>query len=212
MYKKILVPLDGSKLAEIALSYTAELIKRLPGVEVDLLHVYNPREKAMAPMYRAYIEQAADTIRRQLADAATKVNGELAIGNTADKILRFSDKHKTDLIIMATHGRSGINRWAMGSIAYKVMRSGKKPVCLIRAGTKEKTIIEKANGNIVLVPLDGTKRAESVLPYVEKLVKQVGVDKMEVVLLMVCEPPKVSSDYPSTMPPELGRTRGEGAD
>jgi len=200
MYKKILVPLDGSKLAEIALSYTAGLIKRLPGVEVDLLHVYNAREKVMAPMYRAYVEQAAAGISKRLADTATKVSGELAIGNTADEILRFGDKHKTDLIIMATHGRSGINRWAMGSIAYKVMRSGKKPVCLIRAGIKEKTVVEKANGNTVLVPLDGSKRAESVLPYVEELVKQIGLDKIEVVLLRVCEPPKVSSDYPSSMP------------
>jgi len=200
MYKKILVPLDGSKLAEITLDYTAELIKRLPGVEVDLLHVYNPRESAMAPMYKAYIEQAVDTIRKRSADAGPKVNGELAVGNPADKILHFSNKHKTDLIIMATHGRSGINRWAMGSITYKVMRSGKKPVCLIRAGIKEKTIIEKASGHTVLVPLDGTRRAESVLPYVERLVKQIGADKMEVVLLMACAPPKISSDYPSAMP------------
>ena len=199
MYKKILVPLDGSKLAETTLSYTAEMVRRLPGAEVDLLYVYNPREEVMAPMHIAYIEQAADTVRKKLADAV-KVKGGLAAGNPADEILRFSDKNKTDLIIMATHGRSGISRWAMGSVAYKVVRSEKLPVCLVSASIKEETIKEKAGDNTILVPLDGTKRAETVLPYVERLVKQMGADKVEVVLLRVCEPPNISSDYPSDMP------------
>ena len=88
----------------------------------------------------------------------------------------------------------------MGSIAYKVMRSVAVPVCLVRAGISEEMIYAKSHGNTIMVALDGTKRAESVLPHVEALVKQLGNDKMEVVLLRVCEPPEISSDYPYSMP------------
>ncbi len=101
---------------------------------------------------------------------------------------------------MATHGRTGINRWAMGSIAYKVIRSEEIPVCLVRAGIDDETITHKAGGGSVLVPLDGTRRAEVVLPYVEELVKQIGTDKMEVALLRVCEPPRIHRITPAICP------------
>lgn len=201
MYKRILVPLDGSKLAEIALSYISKLAPRLPGVEVTLLHVYNPHDKGLVPMYKAYIEQAVDTFRHQPEGVKlVEVKGELAAGSPADEILRYLAKNKMSMVIMATHGRSGINLWAMGSVAYKVLRSSKVPVCLVRAGITEEMIFNKSQGNKIMVPLDGTKLAESVLPHVEALVKQFGADKMEVVLLRVCEPPVISADYPSSMP------------
>ncbi len=201
MYKRMLVPLDGSKLAEIALSYARHLAGRLPDMEVVLLHVYNPQDVGLAPMHRAYIEQAAVTVRGQTeGGVVVKVRGELLAGYPADEIVPYVDKNKINLILMATHGSSGVNRWAMGSVAYKVMRSVKVPVLLIRAGITEEMISDKMRGGSILVPLDGTKGAESVLPHVEELVKQFGVDEMEVVLLGVCEPPDISSDYPYSMP------------
>ena len=201
MYKRMLVPLDGSKLAEIALSYARHLAGRLPDMEVVLLHVYNPQDVGLAPMHRAYIEQAAVTVRGQTeGGVVVKVRGELLAGYPADEIVPYVDKNKINLILMATHGSSGVNRWAMGSVAYKVMRSVKVPVLLIRAGITEEMISDKMRGGSILVPLDGTKGAESVLPHVEELVIQFGVDEMEVVLLGVCEPPDISSDYPYSMP------------
>jgi len=201
MYKRMLVPLDGSKLAEIAISYARHLAVRMKGMEVVLLHVYHPHEKSRVPMHKAYIKHAADTVRHQIEEGAVvKVRGELLAGSPADKIVPYVDKHNINLILMATHGYSGVNRWAMGSVAYKVMRSVKVPVLLIRAGITEEMISEKMRGGTILVPLDGTKRAESVLPHVQELVKQFGDDEMEVVLLRVCEPPDIPSDYPYSMP------------
>ncbi len=201
MYRRILVPLDGSRLAEITLSYATEMATRLSGVEINLLHVSNPKEDSLLPMHRAYIEQAADSIRCQLKEGMmVKVKGKLIAGYPADEIINYTARQKIDLIIMATHGRSGVNRWAMGSIAYKVMRSVAVPVCLVRAGISKEMIYIKSHGGTILVPLDGTRQAESVLPHTEALVKQLGADEIEVVLLRVCEPPEISSDYPYSMP------------
>jgi len=201
MYKRILVPLDGSKLADKALKFTTELTKRMLGVEVVLLHVCSHQEGSMETMHEVYIQQAAETARKCLGQTVSvQVKSELATGYPAEEILRYSRKHKIDLIIMTTHGRSGINRWAMGSVSYKVMRSVKVPVCLISANIDDQTIFEKANSSTILVPLDGSKHSEAVLPFVEKLAKQVGVEEMEAMLIRVCEKPQISSDYPSDMP------------
>ncbi len=204
MYKKMLVPLDGSELAELVFSYAKELAGRL-GVEVILLNVYSPQEQGLIPMRRAYIERAAEITmqqseRVQLSEGTVEARGELAMGNPAEEILRFADKNGIDFILMATHGRSGINRWAMGSVAYRVLRASKVPVWLVRAGVSEKIIHDKLPIRKILVPLDGSKLAELVLPHVETLAKQWGTELVDVVLLRVCGPPVISSDYPPAMP------------
>jgi len=206
----MLVPLDGSELAEVAFTYAKNLACSLRGTEVILLHVYSPEESGLVPKHRAYIEQAADTIRRQSERVqetgvqsrarAIKALGGLAMGNPAEEILRYADMNDIDLILMATHGRSGISRWATGSVAYKVLRASKVPVWLVRAGIAEEIIEDKLPSRTILIPLDGSKLAESVLPHVEALAKQWADGKVEVVLLRVCQPPVVSSDYPSDMP------------
>jgi nucleotide-binding universal stress UspA family protein len=205
LYKRMLVPLDGSELAEIAFNYAKNLAYSLKVTEVFLLHVYSPDERGLVPKHRAYIERAADTIMRHSEKVksgaiAVKAQGELAMGNPAEEILRYADRNDIDLILMATHGRSGVSRWAMGSVAYKVLRAAKVPVWLIRDGIAEEIIEDKLPIRTILVPLDGSKLAESVLPHVETLAKQWADGQTEVVLLRVCQPPDVSSDYPSDMP------------
>ena len=210
MYKRMLVPLDGSELAEVAFNYVKNLACSLTGIDVFLLHVYSPEERGLVPKHWAYIEQAADTISRRLESVqetgvqsrarAVKALGELAMGNPADEILRYADRNDIDLILMATHGRSGVSRWAMGSVAYKVLRASKAPVWLIRAGIAEEIIEDRLPIRTILVPLDGSKLAESVLPHVETLAKQWADGQVEVVLLRVCQPPVISSDYPPDMP------------
>ncbi len=209
MHKRILVPLDGSEFAEAIFNYARSLTCSLKGIEMDLLHVYSPDERGLIPKHRAYIEWAADVIRSQPKKGRSgarpetreiKVRGELATGKPADEILRYADKNGIDLILMATHGRSGINRWAMGSVAYKVLRAAKVPVWLVREGIAEEIIEDKIPERKILVPLDGSKLAESVLPYVESLAKQWDSGRVEIVLLRSYQPPVVSSDYPSDMP------------
>jgi nucleotide-binding universal stress UspA family protein len=208
MYKRVLVPLDGSELAEVVFSYATELAARLE-LDLVLLHVVDPQERDLVPLHRAYVERAAEVLRRQSEELQKKADiqpkgegvaarGELAVGHPAEEILECALRHDIDLILMATHGRSGIKRWALGSVADKVLRVSKTPVCLVRAGLSEEIVHDKWPSITMLVPLDGSELAELVIPHVEALAKQLGPKLVDVVLLRVCEPPVVSSDYPPT--------------
>ena len=96
---------------------------------------------------------------------------------------------------MATHGRSGISRWALGSVTDKVLRKSRVPVWLVRATKGEHDISRKWPQMKMLVLLDGSKMAESVLPHVEVLAKQKGV-KAEITLLRILNVDRIRTDYP----------------
>ena len=205
MFKRMLVPLDGSELAEVVFTYAKELAGRLD-LDIILLHVTRRAAEDTMPMRRAYIDRAVDVIQRQSQEiqnktATTKegksieVRGEVVIGYAADEILHFADENKVDLILMATHGRSGIKRWTMGSVADKILRATKIPVWLVRAGIPDEIVYGQWPTTTILLPLDGSEQAESVLPHAETLAKQRGIEQVNVVLLRVCEPPSGPSYY-----------------
>lgn len=207
----MLVPLDGSELAEVVFAYAKELAGRL-SLDVTLLHVCSPTEQELAPMHRSYTEHMAGIVKLQVEAIQKKVGiqpgskevetrGELAVGYPAEQILSYADENDIDLILMATHGRSGIRRWAIGSVADKVLRASKVPVWLVRAGIPEEVVYDEWPRRTILVPLDGSELAESVLPHVETLAKQRGAELVDVVLLRVCDPPIISSDYPEAIMP-----------
>ncbi len=231
MYKRMLVPLDGSELSEVVFPYAKELAGRL-GLDVILLHVHSPEEGKTRPLYRAYIEHKAEIIKCQSQEVQGKVGiepggkvlevqGELVAGYPAEEILRYADERDIDLILMATHGRSGIRRWVMGSVADKVLRASNVPVWLVRTEIPEGIVYDKWPKRTMLVPLDGSELAETILPHVEALAKQRGAELVDVVLLRVCEsgaalgyyPPSARFETPTgavhVMPQEYAR--GEAA-
>ncbi|MBI3931556.1 MAG: universal stress protein [Chloroflexi bacterium] len=205
MFKRMLVPLDGSKLAEVVFTYAKELAGRLD-IEVILLYVGIPTLNDFVPMHHAYIERAAEIVRRRAQQVQKKTGikpgskpikarGEIAEGYPAEEILRYADKNKVDLLLMATHGRSGLKRWVLGNVADKVLRASKIPVLLVRTGIPEETVYDKWPQTTLLVPLDGSEMAESVLPHVEALAKQRSTKPINVTLLRVCEPPTTPAYY-----------------
>ena len=117
------------------------------------------------------------------------------MGYPPDEILRYADENDVDLILMATHGRTGPKRWTMGSVADKILRASKVPVWLVRALIPDETPYDKWPSKTMLVPLDGSELAESVLPHAEALAKQRDTKLLEVVLLRVCEPTVAPSYY-----------------
>ena len=206
MYKKMLVPLDGSKLAEVVLGYAKELAGRLD-LDIILLHVRRPEESEKDPIHRSYIDRMAEGIKLQSREVqketrakpgskVVEARGELAVGYPAEEILRYAEHNNIDFILLATHGRSGVKRWSVGSVADKVLSASKIPVWLVRADIPEEIIHDEWPRRTILVPLDGSDLAESVLLHVEALAKQRGAELVEVVLLRVCYPPEISSDYP----------------
>ncbi len=206
MYRRMLVPLDGSELAEVVFTYAKEIAGRLD-LEVILLHIISSGEgDFFTPVHQAYLKQTSETIRRQSREVQKRtgiqpggkpveVRGELAVGSPPEEILRYAKEQDVDLILMATHGRSGIRHWALGNVADKILRASKVPVLLVRAGIPDETPYDKWPKKTILVPLDGSELAESVLPHVETLAKQRGTEPLNVVLLRVCEPPITTSYY-----------------
>ena len=210
MYKTALVPLDGSELAEVVFNYARELAGRL-GIDLILLHVYSPDEAESEPMRRNYIERAAETIKRtsdearekagiKYGDRPVKVTAHLSAGYPPDEILKYAEANEVDLILMATHGRTGIKRWTMGSVADKVLRASKVPIWLVRAGVPEEIVHDKWPTRKILALLDGSEVSEAILPHVEALAKQRNAEQVEVILLTVSEPALLPSYYPATVP------------
>jgi len=202
----MLVPLDGSELAEVVFPYARELAGRLD-LDLVFLNVCNHHESESLPMRRVYIEHAAEVCQLRSREVQEKTGveakikpiearGEVALGYPAEEILRYAENNQVDFILMATHGHSGVKRWIMGSTANKVLRASKIPIWLVRASIPEEIVYDKWPKRTMLVPLDGSNLAESVLPHVEALAKQRGAELVDVVLLRICESPYISADYP----------------
>jgi nucleotide-binding universal stress UspA family protein len=136
------------------------------------------------------------------------VKGEVISGYPAEEILRYAEEKEVDLILMATHGRSGVRRWVLGSVADKVLHSAAVPVLLIRAGMPRDAAYEKWSGARMLVPLDGSELAELVLPHVEALAGPQCGAEAEVILVGICEPLVL----PPAMTPETSVNWGGAAD
>jgi nucleotide-binding universal stress UspA family protein len=143
MYRKILVPLDGSKVAEGVLPH-AKALAYSEGAELILLTVAaNPvmdfafSDPGLA--HSAVLEQEERSktyiteIEEQLKSAGFKTSAVLRVGSVAEVILEVAEELQVDAIAMSTHGRTGPARWLLGSIAERVVHSSKVPVLLIRA-------------------------------------------------------------------------------
>ena len=149
MYNKILVPLDGSNLSECVLPHVESMSKSCGIKEVVFIRIIEPRhmpytsdeyrlmnlefeqmETAEKKAAQNYLENLIDEIKVE----NVKFSYEVYVGDKiADEIADYASKNAADLIIIATHGRSGISRWAFGSIADRILRSSCVPVLMIRA-------------------------------------------------------------------------------
>lgn len=168
MYERILVPLDGSPQSEAVLAY----IKLLPGKLIYLLFVQHDAPRAhrsrKGPVFRhgdAYLERIGSALRSE--------NREVELlqtwGDPADRIIEAAAD--ADLIVMATHGRTGGERMIYGSVTDCVARSVSAPVLLVpRAHVASYPLIER-----IVVPLDGSELAESAMPTADALARHLTV-------------------------------------
>lgn len=143
MYRKILVPLDGSKVAEgvlphakaLAYSEGAELILLTVGANPAMDFAFSDPGLARSAVdeQEERSKKYIDGIESQLKSAGFKTSTALRVGSVADVILGVADEMGVDCIAMSTHGRTGPARWLLGSIAERVVHNSKVPVLLIRA-------------------------------------------------------------------------------
>jgi len=146
MYQKILVPLDGSKVAECALSHVINLVKGGAVGEVILINVVKVYVPGLGGEYHGRVD--INTIREnlfmesrkyladvesQLASEGIKVKKESLEGNRpADTISDYAQKNGMDMIVIATHGYTGLKKLMLGSVALEVLHDSHVPVLLIR--------------------------------------------------------------------------------
>ena len=137
MFERILLPLDGSELSEIALPYAEELASRL-GSEVILYHVHGHEHSHQEHMHQVYLDRLAETVRRNIRKgqpkgAEVKVTTKVEAGEPTENICNLVDKNKVDLIIMTAVSASGLKVGKMlGSVTDHVCRTVPIPVMLIR--------------------------------------------------------------------------------
>jgi len=192
MFQKILVPLDGSPLAQAILPYVMVVAKGFHS-RVILFHVAEtaldheaPEQKTYAdetmerirPMAESYLAGVADELRREGIDVETRVVG----GRAAAQIVEHADKEDVGLIALSTHGRSGLARLVMGSGVDKILRACERPILLVRPRDEGAGGEAAARLSKIIVPLDGSDAAEAALPFAEELAKALA---LEIILIQV---------------------------
>jgi nucleotide-binding universal stress UspA family protein len=162
MLNHILVPLDGSDLAEEAIKPAKQIVKpqgkltlvmaiEIPqswefGVYPTTIFAESQKIADQAvPRAKGYLEQIAANLRIEDFQVDTLVQ----ISEAATLILETAASHKVDAIVMSTHGRSGISRWLFGSVAEKVLSTASCPILVIPSREKERTLAELASENYV---------------------------------------------------------------
>ncbi len=145
MYKKIMVPLDGSRLAECVLPHVEAVSKGSRPNEVVFVRVAEPlpRGRVSAPfgedLRRLELEdqerakEYLEGVVKGLHCEGIKLHVKVITGKAAEELAAYAEKNNVDLIVMATHGHSGPSRWVFGSVAERILRSACVPVLMVRA-------------------------------------------------------------------------------
>ena len=140
MFKHILVPLDGSLLAERALTLATNIAEAM-SAKLTLLRIV-PQFAILAAdpmlyeeMNRLGDEESLSYLRSKADDLnlLVPINVTSETGQPADTIIQFAENHKVDLIVISSHGRSGLNRWVYGSVAERVLRQATCATTIINA-------------------------------------------------------------------------------
>ena len=136
-FQRILIPLDGSDCAENVLPMVEKLATELKAsialLRVALTHTFpgvDPTEAELKVVREAeaYLQKVEDRLKAK----GFNVDSHVRYGNDAEEILEHADGKDIDLIAMTTHGRGGVKRFLLGSVAEKVLRYSPKPIFLVR--------------------------------------------------------------------------------
>ncbi|HEX6135450.1 MAG TPA: universal stress protein [Longimicrobiales bacterium] len=180
MLRKVMVPLDGSPFAEQALSMAVMVTRRMNAH----LHLVSVRVSlqldALAPTAEDYVNGVADRLEPELPGRITRsvltnerapLEYPLARSTVAEVVARHVTQADVDLVVMTTHGRSGIRRAWLGSVADSLVRSVPRPILMIRPSDEQIGTAQESDRGIrhILIPLDGSARAERVFEYAQAL-------------------------------------------
>jgi nucleotide-binding universal stress UspA family protein len=201
MFNHILMPLDGSALAECVLPHVLTLA-RGADAHITLLHVLDVPHSildkpAVDPLEWHLRKQEAEEylarINAKLTSNNLHVKSVIMEGLPAECVIDFANDNDVDLIVLSSHGRSGLSKWNVSSVVQKIILRSFKSTLLIRAYLSSYTDLEEARYKRLFVGLDFSTRAEYILPVAINLSQ---VYKSELVLGMVIRKPELLHRFP----------------
>jgi len=200
MFERILLPLDGSEIAEAALPYGEELGRKL-GAEIILFHVCGPEHQQYERMHQMYLDRLAETVARNMRKGQpkgkqVKVIIKVEAGEPQENICNLVKKSDVDLIIMTAVSASGTKVARMlGSVTDHVCRTVPIPVMLIRPQNVQRTEDKNRLISRILLPLDGSDLSKIALPVGEELATKL---KASITLFQMARVAQPYVDYAAT--------------
>jgi nucleotide-binding universal stress UspA family protein len=201
-FRHILVPLDGSALAECALPFAGAIARAFSGRIMLLRVIEHPRGRRpgrqMDPVECQIMRAEAHSHLAQF-ESELKASGiasglELVQGRAAEQIIQFAKEHEIDLIVLSSHGEGGLSGWVLSSTAQKVVARAHTSILIVPAYAHQGTCIGELRFDKILVPLDCSPRAESILPLATALAH--AYESKLILAHIVPEP-----ELPRRMPP-----------
>ncbi len=198
MINHILIPLDGSELAECVLPHILA-IAPVTNAHITLIHVLErPQDrKGTAPIdpvgwhmqkqeSQSYLEHNVD----RLQEKDLNVDSVILEGSPAETIIEFARNNAVDLIGLSTHGRTGLSGWNVSSVVQKIMLRSYKSILLVRAFA---TVPAEVQYKRLFLASDGSARAEYILPFAMSLAQY---HKSDVILASVIQKPQTLQRFP----------------
>jgi len=194
MFNRILVPLDGSSLAECVLPH-AMAIAQAFDAQVTILRVLEQPHgsaltQAIDPLEWQFIKAEAEAylneVTTRLQNFGLKVQRTLKEGQAAESIIDFAHRNEIDLIVLSSHGQSGLSGWNISSIVQKIILRAYTSALIVRAYQSVHKDLANLGYRQLLAPLDGSQRAENVLPPTMMLSRFYGSQLL--LAHLVCKP------------------------
>jgi nucleotide-binding universal stress UspA family protein len=201
MFDSLLVPLDGSSLAECVLPHAAK-IARASDSKIYFLRVLDPLGAATRPrtvdpfdwqIRKAEAESYLKKVASRFDDVGLRSHTEVLEGKAAENIIDFAHANRIDLIIMSSHGQSGISGWNVSSVVQKVILRAQTSIMIVRAYQHNPQDIEAFEYQRILLPLDGSQRAEYVLPLATSIASP---GKTEIIIAHIVKKPEMPRRTP----------------
>jgi nucleotide-binding universal stress UspA family protein len=203
MFEHIVLPLDGSKLAESVLPHAVTLSKAFNS-KLTLLRVVYQEEKANQhrminpiewQMRKSEADAYLQSVQKRLKGVDLESEIHVIEGRPAEQIIEFAKREHVELLILSSHGKSGPSAWNINSTVQKVLLRAFMPVMIIRAYQEEPSDLDGVSYKRLFLPMDGSKRSECILPLAESICK---LQNSQVFLTHIVEEPKLPRQTPIT--------------
>ena len=201
MFDPILVPLDGSLLAECVLPHVVAIARAFDAKVILLRVLEKNRANGSVQLFdlvnwqikkteaKLYLEK----IRERLIKSRLRIEATVLEGLVAESITEFAHSHGVKLIILSSHGRSGLSQWGISSVTQKIIFSAPTSVLIIRANQPAASGSIERQYTRIMVPLDGSLRAENVLPMVTLLAR---FHQSQIHIVHVVKTPEIARQMP----------------